>query len=543
MLSQIFRGIVLVFLIQSVSYAGVGLPLSTEEKLVDFDFATEQFKKYYAPLRYKERRLGLDYNKVFADLRSEVEQSRTDQEFYQILGKLVNSFDDGHVGIQIPGMDRYSLPFLLDHFDGRYIVVYVDKSFSNPTNISVGDELLEIDGQAPDQVSEQLMSFRSMGYERADKRLGANSITRRSFVIPKKRKALLKIKRHSDDVEYSVSLFWEQRRFKPVNTRKYDETAGFVDIRSTSFYAGFLEFGAKKPFFYTDRVKSKFNFISAGLSQEDWQSMGRQGQPHDVFAAFYRYSGKNILLLRVPSYDLSYQEISKALDTYSAILNKYRSLADVLVLDQTHNPGGSIFYVQELARLFMQEPGPGFAFAPRADRNWLRDYASYSQHPSVSDYSRFFYEMIYLEIDDAHKAGEFLAPPIPLARQTLTLTENSAGWNKPVLLLIDELCGSSGDGLPMLMKGNKAATLFGHRTAGMGGNVESMGSLPNSGASLSLTRSLFYLATSDGPVQDSAIIENNGVQPDIQRDYGIDDFQNGYVDYVEDFSKAAVELL
>ena len=61
----------------------------------------------------------------------------------------------------------------------------------------------------------------------------------------------------------------------------------------------------------------------------------------------------------------------------------------------------------------------------------------------------------------------------------------------------------------------------------MSGNVETVPALPDSGAEYQITHSLFYLATKDGSPADSAIIQNNGVNPDIDCDYGFYDFKEG----------------
>jgi hypothetical protein len=49
----------------------------------------------------------------------------------------------------------------------------------------------------------------------------------------------------------------------------------------------------------------------------------------------------------------------------------------------------------------------------------------------------------------------------------------------------------------MLVKANGLAPLFGRRTIGLGGNVESLGPLTNSQSSLSLTRGLFTTYQTD----------------------------------------------
>jgi C-terminal processing protease CtpA/Prc len=522
------------------SYASAGIPLTTQEKLLDFNVAVNQFKDYYAPLEYKEKRLGVDYKNLFKKLRSEVRGSKSDHEFYQVLGKLVRIFDDGHVSVSIPGMNRYSLPFTLDYFDGHYVVVNVDKGFSDETGVSFGDQLLSIDGISPDEASAKTLQYTSLGYERANKRLGAFKITHRNYAIPQSRRVYLKFKRYSDGAEYNITTFWSISHGTPkfLGTKKRSHSPPF-DMISRSAHAGILEFGGSTPFFYTEEVQNTFGFTKVEASKQQWYAAGGEGSPHNIFALLYRYSGKNILIIRVPTYNIG--DVKRAVKTYEVLLKTYAHTADVLVIDQTHNPGGSVKYVEELSRLFLKKPGPSFAFAPRADRAWLRSFSSIWADPGVSELDRTYFENIYFDVDEAQRRGDFLAAPMAISRRTTVITENTA-WNKPILLLIDELCGSGGDGFPMIMKGNGVASLFGHRTSGMGGNVDSIGSLPNTGASFKLTRSLFYLSTPDDSIPDRAIIVNNGVEPHIKRDYGIDDFYNRYVEYVRDFSDAAVNL-
>jgi hypothetical protein len=528
---------ILIFL-SPPSRAAIGAPLGTEEKLLDFRVAIDQFEQYYAPLKYKEKRLGVNYKHLFNKLRKEVLQTKSDHEFYQTLGKLVRSFDDGHVSVHIPGMDSYSLPFTVDYFEGHFVVVNVDKDFSEQTGIALGDQLLSIDGMSPDIVSSMALRYRSLGYKRSNRRLGAFRVTHRDFLRPPSRRAYLKLQRYSDGAEYYITTYWNKNTESP----SYPESENLLTpskLKIASTNIGIPEFGAYSPFFYTAEAQSTFGFAKVQVTIEQWLMEGEEGVPHDVFALLYRYSGANILLIRIPTYDV--QDTQRAVKTYEILLKTYEHLADVLVIDQTHNPGGDVEYVEELSRLFMKKPGPSFAFAPRADREWLRTFSTIWKDPNLSHSDRIHYENIYMEIEEAQRRGDFLSPPIALTRRTTTMQENNV-WSKPVLLLIDELCGSGGDGFPMIMKGNEAATLFGHRTSGMGGNVDSIGNLPSTGAKFQLTRSLFYLATKDDSLPDNAIIENNGVEPHIKRDYGIDDFYNRYIEYIKDFSQAAVDL-
>ena len=509
-------------------------PLSADEKLLDLDVAFSHFKKYYAPLQYKEKTLGVKYDDVFAQLRAEAAASTTDQEFFDVLGKLVDSFKDGHVSVSIPGMARYSLPFSLDYFDGHYVVVDVKSDFSAETGVVKGDELTKIDGRSPSEIASKILEFRSFGYDRADQRFAAYQLTHRSHVVPTSNQAYLDFKRASDGAQYNIMAFWKKESGIAA------ESSG-AHFRSEITDASILLFGENTPFFYTDKARTAFNFVKVGVTEEQWHDAGEEGKPFDLFALLYRHEGKNVLLIRIPTYSINDADLKRNVRTYELLLKSYSNLADVLVIDQTHNPGGSVEYVEELARLFMKRPGPSFAFAPRADRLWLRFVDKILTTPELPTTTRQYFNNVYREIDAANERSDFLAPQIALTRTTNTIVENTA-WTKPVLLLIDELCGSGGDGFPMIMKGNDAAKLFGHRTAGMGGNVDSVPALPNTGATFQLTRSLFYLATSDGSLPDTAIIENNGVTPHIERSYGYADFQDGFAKYVKHFSDAAIGL-
>ncbi len=116
-------------------------------------------------------------------------------------------------------------------------------------------------------------------------------------------------------------------------------------------------------------------------------------------------------------------------------------------------------------------------------------------------------------------------------------------FKKPVLLLIDELAGSCGDIIPMIMRDNGLATLFGKRTMGLGGNVETGIVLPNSQATVKLTRGFFYTYSPTGTYDLNNPTENNGVLPHIPYSHTVDDTRAGYVKYVNEFSKAAAALV
>ncbi len=103
---------------------------------------------------------------------------------------------------------------------------------------------------------------------------------------------------------------------------------------------------------------------------------------------------------------------------------------------------------------------------------------------------------------------------------------------------------SCADMFALLMKKNNTAKIFGQRTAGLGGNVEPVGSLLNSNFQVNLTRSIYQIGTAvDSKNPFSEVIENKGVEPDYKRAVRVDDIKNDFVDYFKELSDRAIEQI
>lgn len=529
------------------------LPYSQAEKLADFDTAVGYFKSYYAPLEYKEKKWNVSYPQIFSDLRVEVENTKTDAEFEGVMARLIAAMRDGHVGIRIPNQKRYSLAFATDNIDGNFVIIQVNKAVKK-YGLTLGDQLVALDGETPATIVERLSRYQSIGYEGIDKHIHALMVTNRRYVQPQFNKSLVTIKRKKDGATFDVFMPWVE------SSNDLDKVPGLPSPKLTElseldaslalddWSMSIMKMGDAKPHFLNAAVLAKYSFIEAGLTDAEWAKVQIDGKPADgkpavIYSVFYRHNKKLVYMIRIPKYGYGGVEAKRNVATYEALLKKYQSIADVLVIDQTHNPGGSVGYLEALVKLFLVKPGPGFAFSVRADRLWLRNLKRFMttkefQGQSAAEKAQWL--TTYHDIDAANENGDFLAPPMAFSTPILM---DKAVWKKPILLLIDEYCGSGGDAFPMLLKGHKRATLFGSRTMGLGGNVSQMPELPYSGHQIRLTRSLFYMYRTDYTLPDDAIIENNGVSPHIPYVVGSKDHADQFVGYVKAFSDAAVNLI
>ncbi len=231
-----------------------------------------------------------------------------------------------------------------------------------------------------------------------------------------------------------------------------------------------------------------------------------------------------------------------------AVLNDFQASNDVLVIDETNNPGGQISFALDLFSLLITSPKTNIGLAFHADRKSINDFRAAAD--SLSSFGPDFawlaarYEGQAEALERAYDSGQRLGPLFPSAFYDLNddrvFPDADVQWTKPVVVLANELSFSGGDLFPLVVKTNHAATLFGARTAGLGGSVEEVATTTYAQASLRLTRSLFAPMTAQNQIPTGALTEDEGVVPDIAYSPTVADFRSGYVSYVRAFSDAAI---
>ena len=86
-----------------------------------------------------------------------------------------------------------------------------------------------------------------------------------------------------------------------------------------------------------------------------------------------------------------------------------------------------------------------------------------------------------------------------------------------IVLMVNEMCASMCDLFAAILQDNQMAKVVGARTMGAGGNVVTHHQAPNSHLALRQTESLMVRrVVKKGKVELGALIENNGVEPDVQ---------------------------
>jgi hypothetical protein len=533
--------------------------LTQDEALEDLAEMKGAFKRLYGPYEYKERRFGYRIDDLFKQAESDLRVATSDAQVVGAWQRTIAALHDGHVSLTVPfavdGVVSYDLPFLVTPVGDKALVGKVDDA-AGGLGIARGDEVVAVDGKTPAEILEIAKTYRARGNELSDRHFVSWAAIRPTYAVelqPRSALATVELAR-PDGTRYTVYPLWSATRtpLAALHPTFDDARVGVApDVAEVNARAKgtVLEWGAREPWFATDAAKAALGWTEVEPADATLAAVGLQpttlkpaGKPFAIYAARYDFGGKRVLLMRMPTYspDLPAEDMLRG---FAALIGEFQPQVDVMVLDQTHNPGGSIDYADAFFRLFADRRADNLVQTSNADRKWIGELLSWSDEATKAGETAQAAAWKYqaTRVEAAIGRGASLTEPMPLVGgPTVDAFPGLPTWKKPVLLLTDELAGSCGDIVPMLFQRNARAKTFGQRTMGLGGNVEAVVTLTNSRTEVRLTRGLFTTYREDGAYDDAQMIENNGVPADLPYAVAVDDFRAGFVGYVEAFSAAAV---
>ena len=531
--------------------------MTLNEREQDFDSLIQLFENHYAPYDFKERTLGIRISDIATGLRPRAVHAQSDEEFLGILREFAAVLRDGHVSLRptvtSSNIKEFKIPMLITPVEDKALVASVNDEIKKTFQIEVGDEVVEIDEKAPFAYLPTLSKYESFANDISDRHLIYQLFFRKSYMtdlVPRSPFINVKIRKAASGEVLVKTLPWTIEKYAPAK----DSVAAIQDtwkrvVPAAEDYnrvtKNIDQWGSPTPFFFNPKANERFKFKRLTLSKEirkEFELSENDKEVPEIFAALYKHKGKVILLIRQPSYSPEEEITAKTyLNTYMALLKENESLADVLVVDQTHNTGGS--YCNDFYEIFTREGDVQEMDLLRADKAWIERLQSQAREKNLKSIQfAAFSEMV----EAAFNAGQRLSNPVPYTTEAYSYFAQTKkfNWKKPMLVLTDELAASCGDVFPMLVKANKRAKIFGQRTMGLGGIIQKMGTLMHSRVSVSMTRSLFFAHNPNSPTpSDRDFAENNGVQPDIPHTITVKDFRQGFTDYIEAFSDRAVEQI
>lgn len=465
----------------------------------------------------------------------------SNEELHKSIAQVFSDLHDLHTNYYAPAPLSCGATFVPLSFasvkDGDKQVILVSRFLKlHPElveGITVGDELLEIDGVAVDKVIEQLTAVSGGSNHDAMQARATQMLSMRNLSTqPIPEKDSIELTFNGKDGQYKKVIPWYAFLSEQcMNARNWSPT--------NPFRWHLLNMAE-------DDYQKKYNriFGNPALVEPD-RTWGTTNNFKDIF---------EMALLDTPAGKIGYVQLKafywddKSLDAATVIeafrndIETHLSEGIGLVIDVRGNPGGLINLSEKLVQLFSpKEVDPTkvrMLANPLNERIFLKANGTENRWSAA--------------IQTAIKSGNEYTAPMAI---TPVREANSVGqvWFRPVVVLTDATCFSACDLFASLMQDTGAATIIGlHKTTGAGGaNVMEhktfkaiMGPLNNPFETLPFGQNMrvAWRQTIRSGKHQGKILEDQGVESDIVVPLKKGDIGSGPKDLMKQIHKIIDEL-
>ncbi len=159
---------------------------------------------------------------------------------------------------------------------------------------------------------------------------------------------------------------------------------------------------------------------------------------------------------------------------------------------------------------------------------------------SISLLEAHFRMQVAKLMEESREQGKRLTPLTTVSGQH-QIGPNKNNYSKPILMLIDYLATSGGDTFPAKLEALNRVTLFGSKTAGMGGTArwkKHFKRLKHSQVAMQISSALAY-------DPNGKPLENNGPEPKPENvyNYSVNDFLDDYQEFQNAYSEKVLTLI
>ncbi len=538
-----------------------------ERMIRDLDFIRNTFDVKYAPADWKKRYAQWDLAEEIDVAKARVQacDDLTVKNFQRIVKYFFNSTKDYHVGVSFWSTEWAALPFRVCGANDKFFISYIDRARlpARSFPFQIGDELVMFDGRPTGDVVRELREV-EIGNASPDTDQGLAEIlltkrTGSSGMNVPHGPVTITVKSVKANTTSSYQIIWD---YAPEKIRelafKHFNFEGFHHPRKVCEHK-FFNKQMVMPFAkdLSPEADGCLDPNEMGARKSFVPQLGKLLWQNDESDPFYAYifespSKKKIGYVRIPNYSGGAYEV----ESFARVIAYLEKNTSALVIDQVNNPGGSVYYLYALTSLLTDGPlhtpkhrmtitqeDVAFAleyeqlFANIRSDDDARSVLGDSMHgyPVTYQTSQFMLNFFRFIVDEWN-SGRTLTKPYYLYGVDSINHHPETRYTKPIIVLVNRLCFSGGDFFPAILQDNKRVTLFGSKTAGAGGYVDSFFyANPFGIAHVHYTGSIAERI-------DNNPIENLGVTPDIYYDVTENDLQTNYSGYVQTLLEAVDAL-
>ncbi len=527
---SVFRSVATLLCLGSVAF---GQQLTKDQKILDFTNLAALYAKNYGPYELHRDLFGFDLLNIQPWL-DQVNNSKTDLDFYDILARYVGSFKSGHDVFLVPSDFIGWLHMSVDMYDGKVLVDGLDRAYLPRARypFTTGDEIVSIDGTAAADWIESYQPYANFANPVSRQRSGAGSIVLRfQEIYPGAVKignnATLVVNQQSGGTQ-TYTIPWDKfgtplmqqgpvpsprgtpavRWHTPVPgsstpaiapptfaLKGVDAEDIRVPVNPWGVYTGLRPAGqGRSAPSYMQPLTRLWKAQHKSLHRGDANNLGafepvfsppagfklRLGAgPFDEFLSGTYTSGTTkIGFIRIPSFE-PFTSVQNAEDEFESEMQYFQKNMDVVVVDVMNNPGGDACYAQDLVSFMNPSPFSGVNVQIRATQSWILDFSSAltdAENNAAPQWVINLFGAYLKEVQQAYSENRGMTGMLPLCGPSLTATPatdsngHNVAFTKPILVLTDTYSVSSAEVFSLLLQDAGRATLFGMRTDGDGGN-------------------------------------------------------------------------
>lgn len=537
---KIMKKIIIITLaILSGLNCAIAKKLTIEQKISDLRQIESYMDSGYGPLVYKKESLNIDLSEKVKKYQALITEDQSNSDFYYMINHFVAEFQDGHFGSWIPTDHKGKIHFSVNWVNDKVLIDQIEREKLDEKKFPFqrGDEIISINSEATADFLNRMKLYRGNGSELSTRALAAYYVTSRRgrFVPVLDGDITYEIRRGTSDIIEQVTLKWELSgdfldEFKLAKKVK--------SIKKKSFNRSIISHKSFLNNFFGNDLDSTYHCSGDTRIAIPKDATIIMKKP---FVAYYHKTIKgNIGYLRIPHYSPQNKVTGKRehdlrFSQYEYAVKVLEENTNGLIIDQDHNCGGSVSYLERLVGLFMSKPYEPMSFTLLANKKELLSWLVYLNEEDKHTVSYVNGKKVTDLIKKSWLDELFMTPKTSLSGVTL-YNPNKFNYTKPILMLIDFMSGSGGDAFPATLQGFGRAKLFGTPTMGLGGHVENLPALNYSGMKLRMTKSLFYRP-------DGTPIENNGAVPDYPYTITRNDFLFDYKGYQEAYLQTLFTLI
>ncbi len=355
----------------TLSFPAVSLAqLTAEQKAHEFQNLAALFSKRYGPYYWKQQALGFDALNIKPWLER-VRNSKDDLAYFEIVGEYIGSLDDGHTVFSMPSSFVAQTGLAADIYDGKVLVESITFPLLPPSQyaISIGDEIVSVDGKTAEELIEQFTRLRKRGNPLTSRRAAADLIVYRpQSAVPRAVElgdSSNFLFRKADGTEYALDIPWVKSGYPlttvgPVPTPRSEQRSNWSDplslLNELRNYRAPLDDHLTQGETWLpetgETVPQRFVLGIGARAPSHVMPQGfllRRGNAAAdvIFSGTYQSNGFRIGYLRIPNFGTAATFIAQ-LDPE---IDFFERNTDGLVVDVRRNPGGGCVMLDIARRL------------------------------------------------------------------------------------------------------------------------------------------------------------------------------------------------